>query len=105
MSIEIRVPTLGESVAEATVGKWLKKPGDQVKADEPLVELETDKVTVEVPSPVAGQLAEIMVQQGASVAIGAVLGSMTEGGAAASAPAASAPPKKEPAPEPPRAAA
>ena len=54
MGVEIRVPTLGESVTEATVGKWYKKPGDAVKADEPLVELETDKVTVEVPSPVAG---------------------------------------------------
>jgi 2-oxoglutarate dehydrogenase E2 component (dihydrolipoamide succinyltransferase) len=90
MSIEIRVPTLGESVAEATVGKWLKKPGDQVKADEPLVELETDKVTVEVPSPVTGQLAEILAQQGTAVAIGAVIGSMSEGGVAAPAPVAAA---------------
>jgi 2-oxoglutarate dehydrogenase E2 component (dihydrolipoamide succinyltransferase) len=106
MSIEIRVPTLGESVAEATVGKWLKKPGDQVKVDEPLVELETDKVTVEVPSPVTGQLAEIKVQQGASVAIGALLGSLTEGGAAAASASAPAPPAAapKPAPEPPRAA-
>ena len=64
MATEIRVPTLGESVTEATVGKWLKKPGDTVKADEPLVELETDKVTVEVPAPAAGQLAEIKARRG-----------------------------------------
>jgi 2-oxoglutarate dehydrogenase E2 component (dihydrolipoamide succinyltransferase) len=101
MTIEIRVPTLGESVAEATVGKWLKKPGDAVKADEPLVELETDKVTVEVPAPVAGQLSEILVQQGATVAIGAVLGALAEGGGAG-AQAASA--KSAPAPAAQRAA-
>ena len=85
MAIEIRVPTLGESVTEATVGKWLKKPGDAVKADEPLVELETDKVTVEVPAPAAGQLAEIHVDEGATVAIGTVLGALAEGGGAAEA--------------------
>ena len=107
MTIEIRVPTLGESVTEATVGKWLKKPGEAVKADEPLVELETDKVTVEVPAPAAGQLAEIHVDEGATVAIGAVLGALAEGGGAAEAapkkgngktaeakPAASAPERK-----------
>lgn len=93
MTIEIRVPTLGESVAEATVGKWLKKPGDAVKADEPLVELETDKVTVEVPAPAAGLLSEIVVREGATVAIGALLGALAEGGAGA-APAAPAAPKK-----------
>ncbi|WBT38704.1 2-oxoglutarate dehydrogenase complex dihydrolipoyllysine-residue succinyltransferase [Hyphomicrobium sp. DMF-1] len=82
MTIEIRVPTLGESVAEATVGKWLKKQGDVVKADEPLVELETDKVTVEVPAPAAGLLSEILVSEGATVAIGAVLGALAEGGGA-----------------------
>lgn len=99
--IEIRVPTLGESVTEATVGKWLKKPGDAVKADEPLVELETDKVTVEVPAPGAGQLSQILAEQGATVSIGAVLGALSEGGApaqkkAAPAPAAEASPKPAP---------
>src|SRR3990172_3666483 len=83
MATEIRVPTLGESVTEATVGKWLKKPGDSVAADEPLVELETDKVTVEVPAPASGVLAEIKAEQGATVAIGAVLGALRDGGAAA----------------------
>jgi len=97
--IEIRVPTLGESVTEATVGKWLKKPGDAVKADEPLVELETDKVTVEVPAPAAGQLSEIVAEQGATVSIGAVLGALSEGGAPAqpkAAPAPAAAPKPAP---------
>jgi 2-oxoglutarate dehydrogenase E2 component (dihydrolipoamide succinyltransferase) len=108
MSIEIRVPTLGESVTEATVGQWFKKPGDAVKADEPLVELETDKVTVEVPAPAAGVLAEIKVEQGTTVAVGAVLGAVKEGAGAAAAPAsapaakpAPAPAKKEPEKQPP----
>ena len=79
MAIEIKVPTLGESVTEATVGQWFKKPGDAVKADEPLVELETDKVTVEVPAPAAGVLADIKVPQGTTVAVGSVLGSISEG--------------------------
>ncbi len=82
MSTEIRVPTLGESITEATVGKWFKKPGDAVKADEPLVELETDKVTVEVPAPAAGVLGEINVAQGQTVAVGAVLGAISNGAAA-----------------------
>jgi len=85
MATEIRVPTLGESVTEATVGKWLKKAGDTVKADEPLVELETDKVTVEVPAPAAGQLAEIKAAEGTTVAIGAVLGAINEGAVSAGA--------------------
>ncbi len=88
MAIEIRVPTLGESITEATVGKWFKKPGDAVKADEPLVELETDKVTVEVPAPSAGTLSDILAKQGDTVAIGAVLGALSEGGAPAAKPAA-----------------
>jgi 2-oxoglutarate dehydrogenase E2 component (dihydrolipoamide succinyltransferase) len=76
MAIEIRVPTLGESVAEATVGQWFKQAGDAVSADEPLVELETDKVTVEVPAPASGVLAEIKVKQGDTVAVGTVLGAI-----------------------------
>jgi 2-oxoglutarate dehydrogenase E2 component (dihydrolipoamide succinyltransferase) len=88
MATEIRVPTLGESVTEATIGKWFKKPGDAVKADEPLVELETDKVTVEVPAPAAGVLAEIIAKDGQTVTIGAVLGSIKEGAGGTTAPAA-----------------
>jgi len=83
MTIEIKVPALGESVTEATVGQWFKKPGEAVSADEPLVELETDKVTVEVPAPSAGVLSDIRVEQGATVAVGTVLGSISEGAAAA----------------------
>ena len=71
---EIRVPTLGESVTEATIGKWFKKPGDPVAVDEPLVELETDKVTIEVPAPAAGTLGEISAKDGETVAVGALLG-------------------------------
>ena len=85
MATEIRVPTLGESVSEATIGKWFKKPGDVVKADEPLVELETDKVTLEVNAPAAGVLAEITARDGETVAPGALLGQITAGGAAAAA--------------------
>ncbi len=81
MTVEITVPALGESVTEATVAKWLKKVGDTVAADEPLVELETDKVTVEVPAPAAGVLVEIVAADGAEVSIGAVLGSLEEGAA------------------------
>src|SRR5215510_2092692 len=103
MTIEIKVPALGESVTEATVGQWFKKPGDAVNADEPLVELETDKVTVEVPAPVAGVLTDIKVEQGATVGIGSVLGSIKEGAAATAAPAAAAPaPKAEAAPAAPK---
>jgi 2-oxoglutarate dehydrogenase E2 component (dihydrolipoamide succinyltransferase) len=87
MATEIRVPTLGESVTEATIGKWFKKPGDAIAADEPLVELETDKVTVEVPAPAAGTLTEIAVQEGETVGVGALLGSIGgEGGASKPAP-------------------
>jgi 2-oxoglutarate dehydrogenase E2 component (dihydrolipoamide succinyltransferase) len=92
MAIDIKVPTLGESVTEATVGKWFKKAGDQVKADEPLVELETDKVTVEVPAPASGVLADIKAETGATVGIGALLASIREGsGAGAAAPAPAQP--------------
>ncbi|GAA4658134.1 2-oxoglutarate dehydrogenase complex dihydrolipoyllysine-residue succinyltransferase [Bartonella pachyuromydis] len=79
MTIEIRVPTLGESVTEATVGKWFKKLGEAVARDEPLVELETDKVTVEVPSPVAGKLAEIIAKEGDTVEVNALLGVVEAG--------------------------
>ncbi|MEO8422012.1 MAG: 2-oxoglutarate dehydrogenase complex dihydrolipoyllysine-residue succinyltransferase [Hyphomicrobium sp.] len=85
MATEIRVPALGESITEAIVGKWFKNAGDAVKADEPLVELETDKVTVEVPAPVSGVLDEIKFVQGQTVAVGALLGAISNGGAAATA--------------------
>jgi 2-oxoglutarate dehydrogenase E2 component (dihydrolipoamide succinyltransferase) len=88
MAIEIRVPTLGESVTEATVGQWFKKAGDTVTVDEPLCELETDKVTVEVPAPSSGTLASIAVNEGDTVEVGAVIGSLVEG---AGAPAGEAP--------------
>jgi 2-oxoglutarate dehydrogenase E2 component (dihydrolipoamide succinyltransferase) len=80
---EIRVPTLGESVTEATIGKWFKQAGDAVAVDEPLVELETDKVTIEVPAPAAGVLSEIAAKDGETVAVGAILGQIKEGAAAA----------------------
>jgi 2-oxoglutarate dehydrogenase E2 component (dihydrolipoamide succinyltransferase) len=76
---EIRVPTLGESVTEATIGKWFKKAGDAVAVDEPLVELETDKVTIEVPAPAAGVLSEVAAKDGETVAVGAVLGQIKDG--------------------------
>jgi 2-oxoglutarate dehydrogenase E2 component (dihydrolipoamide succinyltransferase) len=82
---DIRVPSLGESVTEATVGKWFKQPGDPVSVDEPLVELETDKVTLEVPAPAAGVLSDIAVKDGATVAPGALLGQIAEGASAAKA--------------------
>ncbi|WP_342586185.1 biotin/lipoyl-containing protein, partial [Methylobrevis pamukkalensis] len=102
MATEIRVPTLGESVTEATIGRWYKKAGDTIAADEPLVELETDKVTIEVPAPAAGVLAEILVQDGETVGVGALLGTLSDAGAAAPAPrpaaAAPAPAEKPAAP-------
>lgn len=81
MATDILVPTLGESVSEATIGRWFKKPGDTVAADEPLVELETDKVTLEVNAPAAGELGEILVKDGETVEPGALLGSIVEAGA------------------------
>ena len=108
---EIRVPTLGESVTEATIGKWFKQPGEAVAVDEPLVELETDKVTIEVPAPAAGTLSEIAAKDGDTVAVGALLGQIKEGAAPAkaaakAAPAAEAKPKPAPAPAaPPKVAA
>ena len=94
---EVRVPTLGESVTEATVATWFKKPGDTVVRDEMLCELETDKVTVEVPSPMAGTLSEIVAQEGDTVGVDALLAQISEGGkAAAPAPAAEAPKTEAP---------
>ncbi|NTS32650.1 2-oxoglutarate dehydrogenase complex dihydrolipoyllysine-residue succinyltransferase [Phyllobacterium sp. BT25] len=96
MATEIRVPTLGESVTEATIGKWFKKVGDAIAVDEPLVELETDKVTIEVPASAAGALAEIAAKEGETVEVGALLGTIgAADGATAAAPAAK---KEEPKP-------
>ena len=78
MTVEIKVPTLGESVSEATVGKWFKKPGDAIKVDEPIVELETDKVSIEVNAPVSGALGEILFSEGTDVEVGALLGTIDE---------------------------
>ena len=78
--VDVRVPTLGESVTEATIATWFKKPGDSVAMDEMLCELETDKVTVEVPSPVAGKLSEIMAAEGDAVGVDALLAIISEGG-------------------------
>ncbi len=105
MATEIRVPTLGESVTEATVAKWFKKPGEAVKQDEPLVELETDKVTLEVNAPASGTLAEIIADSGTTVGVAALLGQITEGGAAAAAAPAKAEAPKAAAPAPAPAAA
>src|ERR1700742_1296568 len=100
MSIEIKVPAMGESVTEATVARWFKKEGEAVKRDEPLLELETDKVTVEVPSPADGSLESISVKAGDTVQVGALLGAIAEG-KAGSAPAKAAPaPAKAEAPKP-----
>ena len=82
---DVKVPTLGESITEATLGQWLKKPGDAVKADEPIATLETDKVAVDVPSPVAGTMGEQLVKEGDTVAVGAVIARIGEGGASAEA--------------------
>ncbi|MCC6719282.1 MAG: 2-oxoglutarate dehydrogenase complex dihydrolipoyllysine-residue succinyltransferase, partial [Acetobacteraceae bacterium] len=110
MATEIKVPTLGESVTTATVARWMKQPGEAVAADEPLVELETDKVTVEVGAPMAGTLSEITAAAGAEVSVGAVLGIVAEGAAAATPkpgpsnvherPAANPPPGVNPPPTP-----
>src|SRR3569832_1505508 len=120
MSIEIKVPAMGESVTEATVARWFKKEGESVARDEPLLELETDKVTVEVPSPADGALESISVKDGDTVQVGALLGAIKEGAAGAAAavvaknpqaaepkpaPAAAPAPKPAPAPAPTPAAA
>ena len=115
MAIEIKVPTLGESVVEATVARWMKQAGDAVAADEPVVELETDKVTLEVPAPANGTLSDLVAAEGATVEVGALLAVMEEGAApaktdaapakAAAAPAAPAPAPAKPAPAAPAAPA
>ena len=79
MTIELLVPALGESVVEATVAKWMKSSGDHINADEPIVELETEKVSLEVPSPVSGMLSEIIANEGDTVEVGALLGKLSEG--------------------------
>jgi 2-oxoglutarate dehydrogenase E2 component (dihydrolipoamide succinyltransferase) len=102
MATEVKVPTLGESVTEATVGQWLKKPGDAVAADEPIASLETDKVAIEVPSPVAGVMGDQLVKEGDTVNVGAVIATVEAGGAPAkAAPAAAAPAPVVSAPTPP----
>ena len=101
MSTEIRVPTLGESITEATVAQWYKKPGEAVSADEPLCELETDKVTIEVPAPSAGVMGDLAVEDGATVEVGALLGEILEGtgaSAIASSPSNDAPVSSPPEP-------
>ena len=102
MSTEIRVPTLGESITEATVAQWYKKPGEAVSADEPLCELETDKVTIEVPAPSAGVMGDLAVEDGATVEVGALLGEILEGtgaSAIASSPSNDAPLSTPPEPQ------
>ena len=96
MSTEVKVPVLGESIAEATLGAWLKKPGEAVAVDEPIASLETDKVAVEVPSPVAGVMGAQMVAEGATVNVGAVIASIEAG--SGTAPVAAAPAVAAPAP-------
>src|SRR6185369_13375418 len=102
--VDIKVPSLGESVTEATVAKWFKQAGEAVNADEPLVELETDKVTVEVNAPAAGTLSDIAVKPGDTVAVGTKLGTVTEGAAPAKAKPAAPAPAKPAAPAAPAAA-
>ncbi len=96
MALEIKVPVLGESVTEGTIGEWLKQPGDRVEVDEPIASLETDKVAIEVPSPVAGIIGELRAAVGDTVEVGAVIATVEEGGAAAS-PAPAAAPAPSPA--------
>src|SRR6185295_15123988 len=85
MATEVKVPVLGESITEATLGQWLKQPGDAVAQDEPIASLETDKVAIEVPSPVAGTMGDQRAKVGDTVAVGAVIATVEAGGAAASA--------------------
>src|SRR6476469_3302769 len=96
MATDVVMPQMGESIAEGTVVRWIKKPGDKVERDEPLLEISTDKVDAEIPSPASGTLSEILVQEGQTVAVNAVVARIGDGGAAAKAPE---PPKQE-APKP-----
>src|SRR5579872_3333822 len=91
--IDVIMPQMGESIVEGTLTKWLKKPGDTVERDEPLFEISTDKVDTEIPSPVAGTLGEILVQEGTTVGINTVVGRINDG---AGAPVAAAPPAAPP---------
>ena len=98
MSVEIRVPSLGESVTEATVARWFKQVGEPVNADEPIVELETDKVTLEFNAPASGTLSEIVVDEGGEVEVGALLGTIAQDGASAGGAAPGRVPTAEPEP-------
>src|SRR5438046_5311012 len=89
--IDVQMPQMGESIVEGTLTKWLKKPGDKVERDEPLFEISTDKVDTEIPSPAAGTLAEILVEEGKTVGINTVVGRISDGAGASAAPSASAP--------------
>ena len=100
MATEVKVPSLGELVTEATVAKWLKRPGEPVVIDEPIAELETDKITLEVYAPAAGTLAEILADEGANVPVGAVLGRIAEGAAVSVTAPHPAPPRPHPNPPP-----
>src|SRR5229473_8430508 len=99
--IDIVMPQMGESIVEGTLTKWLKKPGDRVERDEPLFEISTDKVDTEIPSPVAGTMGEILVEEGKTVGINTVVGRISDGAGAAPAPPAQEAPQPKPAAEPP----
>jgi pyruvate dehydrogenase E2 component (dihydrolipoamide acetyltransferase) len=101
--IDVEMPQMGESIVEGTLTKWLKKPGDKVERDEPLFEISTDKVDTEIPSPVAGTLAEILVEEGKTVGINTVVGRISDGAASSASPAApvaASTPAPAPAPAP-----
>src|SRR5438552_18326385 len=99
--IDVVMPQMGESIVEGTLTKWLKKPGDHVERDEPLFEISTDKVDTEIPSPTAGTLAEIVVEEGKTVGINTVVGRINDGASNGAAPAAASTPAPAPAPAPP----
>src|SRR5438270_10821482 len=106
MAIDVVMPQMGESIAEGTVVRWIKKPGDKVERDEPLLEISTDKVDAEIPSPAAGTLSEILVNEGQTVAVNSVVARIAGEGESAKPPAAeppraATPPQKQQAPPPP----